>query len=278
MSKSNEFSTEIKSRLEIEKLQEEVRDLRSWIRRWVGSLGTFFGIVAGGVSLFYAISSSSEAEQKRTLALAETARAEARKIQAENEAERARALKVEAEKQAEAAHRMEIEASNRVAAVTERANDLQASLQMKKENLEELEAQIAEIRNTLQTNQTTPEQRQAVATLSTISTNARNAQYTFDRRRTTIDVFAMNPAQLMRARTHLQPFLYRYASRIETEVKAVPERRNTLVRYSQEDDLQGAQLIARALRKAGYISNFNFEQKTGTSGFELWLDPNDLRN
>jgi gas vesicle protein/GH24 family phage-related lysozyme (muramidase) len=46
-----DYTPEQKNRLEIEKLYAEVIDLRSWVRRWLGTLGGLLGIITAAVSV-----------------------------------------------------------------------------------------------------------------------------------------------------------------------------------------------------------------------------------
>lgn len=75
-----EYTPEEKNRLEIEKLYAEVADLRSWMRRWLGTLGGVLGIVTAGVSVLVATHeisrSSREAETKLQQAAAALAQAQ----------------------------------------------------------------------------------------------------------------------------------------------------------------------------------------------------------
>src|ERR1041384_6036676 len=59
------YTPEEKNRLEIEKLDEEIKDLRSKIRRWVGGVGTTVGVVGTGLRIFLAIKSNSDATEQR---------------------------------------------------------------------------------------------------------------------------------------------------------------------------------------------------------------------
>jgi GH24 family phage-related lysozyme (muramidase) len=75
-----DYTPEGKNRLEIEKLQAELIDLRSWIRRWLSAAGGLVGIVTAAISIVVASnqikSSSQQAETKLQQADARLAQAE----------------------------------------------------------------------------------------------------------------------------------------------------------------------------------------------------------
>lgn len=95
-----EYTPEEKSKLEFEKLEAEVADLRSWVRRWLGTLGGLLGIVTAAISVMIAIHQNSE--KVRTTddksRKADTALAQSQKL----DAERASAIAVELEKETKA--------------------------------------------------------------------------------------------------------------------------------------------------------------------------------
>jgi len=80
-----EYTPEQKNRLEIEKLSAEVADLRSWVRRWLGSLGGLLGIVTALVSVIVATHQMSRSAQEADAKIlqAETHLAQAEKMEAE---------------------------------------------------------------------------------------------------------------------------------------------------------------------------------------------------
>ena len=74
-----------KNRLEIDKLHEEVADLRSWVRRWLGALGGLIGIVTAAVSIIVTFYQANESSRQTATKLqrADSALAEARRLTAE---------------------------------------------------------------------------------------------------------------------------------------------------------------------------------------------------
>ena len=62
-----EYTPEQKNRLEIEKLYAEVVDLRSWVRRWLGTLGGLLGIITAAVSVVVATNQWSRSTREADL-------------------------------------------------------------------------------------------------------------------------------------------------------------------------------------------------------------------
>jgi GH24 family phage-related lysozyme (muramidase) len=75
-----DYTPEQKSRLEIEKLYAEVVDLRSWVRRWLGTLGGLLGIVTAAASVIVTSTQWSRSTREADLKMKQ---AEARLAQAD---------------------------------------------------------------------------------------------------------------------------------------------------------------------------------------------------
>jgi hypothetical protein len=75
-----EYTSEQKNRLEIEKLYAEVVDLRSWVRRWLGTLGGLLGIVTAAASVVVTSTQWSRSTREADLKMKQ---AEARLAQAD---------------------------------------------------------------------------------------------------------------------------------------------------------------------------------------------------
>jgi len=75
-----EYTPEQRSRLEIEKLYAEVVDLRSWVRRWLGTLGGLLGIVTAAASVVVTSTQWSRSTREADLKMKQ---AEARLAQAD---------------------------------------------------------------------------------------------------------------------------------------------------------------------------------------------------
>jgi transposase len=75
-----EYTAEQRSRLEIEKLYAEVVDLRSWVRRWLGTLGGLLGIVTAAASVVVTSTQWSRSTREADLKMKQ---AEARLAQAD---------------------------------------------------------------------------------------------------------------------------------------------------------------------------------------------------
>jgi hypothetical protein len=75
-----DYTPEQKSRLEIEKLYAEVIDLRSWVRRWLGTLGGLLGIVTAAASVVVTSTQWSRSTREADLKMKE---AQARLAQAD---------------------------------------------------------------------------------------------------------------------------------------------------------------------------------------------------
>ncbi len=80
-----DYTPEGKKRLEIDKLRAEVADLRSWIRRWLGTLGGLVGIVTAAVSIIVTVYQVNESSREKASKIqeADSKLAEARKLDAE---------------------------------------------------------------------------------------------------------------------------------------------------------------------------------------------------
>ena len=96
-----DYTPEGKNRLEIEKLHAELVDLRSRMRRWVGSLGGLIGVVTAVLSILIAVQQMSGSSRAAQAALvnAGSQLAEARRIDAERNLKEAQELEAKTKAQ-----------------------------------------------------------------------------------------------------------------------------------------------------------------------------------
>jgi GH24 family phage-related lysozyme (muramidase) len=128
-----EYTPEQKSRLEIEKLYAEVVDLRSWVRRWLGTLGGLLGIVTAAASVVVTSTQWSRSTREADLKMkqAEARLAQADKRDADKALEEIRAKTDATTKELEmrngelaALEKRLAEASQKLASATESARAL----------------------------------------------------------------------------------------------------------------------------------------------------------
>jgi hypothetical protein len=141
------YTPEEKNRLEIDKIDAEVKELRSWVRRWLGSLGGILGIVTAAVSVLVAVDQWDKASRaldvdRRKL---EFERKEVEAAKAELRQEKAEKLEKASSERLALAEKKEEETVYKIAAAETTLRETTDQLEKKKTELEEAKKSLENV-------------------------------------------------------------------------------------------------------------------------------------
>jgi hypothetical protein len=295
-----DYTPEGKNKVEIDKLYAEVAELRSRVRRWIGSLGGLLGIVTAAVSVIVTSQQWSRAANETAMEKNQLAaeRSSLTADRAKFDADRAKIDLEKATAKKEAAETQERETNNRVKEAEVHFVDLQsqagaaqaalaekvAQLDTKSSELEKLQNAIDALATSLKRQPAT--QREAETALA-VSNSTRNLiasehrKLVEDNSKPRLFFFVLNSLQRENA-WKLEPKLLSSGFYIGNVIVFGGKRDETpALRYFRDADKAEAEklrdtLISLGLEKV-HLSRVNDPDSAGTGRkFQIWVRKEDF--
>lgn len=304
-----DYSTDGKNKIEIDKLHAEVAELRSRLRRWVGSLGGILGIVTAAVSILVTsdqlTKAAGESDRKEKILAADRAKLDAERAQWD--AERAKADKLDAEKSvAETKERitqmrkeLATAEENKAAAETAAANSLAVAAQSRvdadalakelkdrKAELESVQKKLAELAKSLNEQ---PGKGPGAAAATALAVSTRNliasehARLVEDNKKARLFFLVLDAEQKENA-WNLEKPLQEAGFYIGNVIIFGGKREETpVLRYFRDVDREEAEKMRDTLVRLGLeqtrVSRVNDPDSVGTGRkFQVWVRKENLRS
>lgn len=270
-----DYSPEGKNRIEIIKLHAEVADLRSHVRRWVGSIGGILGVVTAAVAIVVASNQLTESAGKTALAEKKLA-AERAKFEADRgkfDADRAKVDLAEANLKRAEAEKKEKEANERVREAEKTFEELQSKAGAAKSE----SARFEELRSQAETARSESEDFAGYLLRRLFE---RAAQ---DDRTARLFVFVLDSVQKENAKKLESP-LKKSGFSLGNVIIFTGKREETpVLRYFRDVDRVEAEKLKNVLTGLGVeqirVSRVNDPDSAGKGRkYQLWVRKENLRN